>query len=280
MSLDACEADRSSSPSRPVKSGHAGWLGSDGSWPAIVEPVTAEPEPATRRPVLRQSWAELAYFHWPYAPSEVQDLLPSGLQVDTFDGQAWVGLIPFEMQQVRVASSPVVPWLGSFLEINVRTYVVDEVGRRAVWFFSLDVPRSAVVTVARTMFGLPYCWSHASHSTEGNQHRYQMNRRWPRHDPASADMSFTVGAAIPNAELTDFDHFLTARWALITQRRGRLQYGGVNHPRWPLHRVEDVQIDQSALEAAGLSSPNGKPHSLYSPGVDVEIAWLEAVGHG
>ena len=88
-------------------------------------------------------------------------------RVDTFDGSAWVGLIPFEMRRVRLGASPPVPWLGTFLEINVRTYVVDELGRRAVWFFSLDVPRTAIVAVARAVFSLPYCWATTTHTRTG-----------------------------------------------------------------------------------------------------------------
>ncbi len=74
-----------------------------------------------------------------------------------------VGLIPFGTRKVQLGSSPAVPWLGSFIEINVRSYVVDESGRRAVWFFSLDVPRLPIVAVARSVFALPYCWARASH---------------------------------------------------------------------------------------------------------------------
>ena len=104
---------------------------------ADLEPVRAEPAPWRRRTVLRQTWAELASFHWPYDPGLVDRWLPDGVSVDTFDGQAWVGLIPFEMQRVQLGRSPAVPYLGDFIEINVRTYVVDERGRRAVWFGSL-----------------------------------------------------------------------------------------------------------------------------------------------
>lgn len=242
-----------------------------------VEPVTAEPLSYDRRSVLRQQWSELAFFHWAYDPEVVQQQLPAGLTIDTFDGSAWIGLIPFEMRDVRLGRTPPVPWLGTFVEINVRTYVVDPSGRRAVWFFSLDVPRSAVVAVARTVFALPYCWARATHVHDGGNHRYEMRRRWPRPSGASAAMSFAVGDAIPDDGVSDLDHFLTARWALLTQRRGRLLYGQVHHPRWPLHRVEDVHIDQSVIEAAGLPSPVGAPRALYSPSVDVEVARLETV---
>ena len=126
----------------------------------------------------------------------MQQRLPAGVTVDTFDGSAWVGLIPFEMRDVQLGPTPPVPWLGSFIEINVRTYVVDSLGRRAVWFFSLDVPRSAIVAVARSVFALPYCWATATHMRDGDRHRYQMARRWPRGDGVFADIGFVVGDPI------------------------------------------------------------------------------------
>lgn len=227
---------------------------------------------------MRQQWNELAYFHWPYEPEVVQRLLPAGVTVDTFDGSAWVGLIPFEMCDVQLGPAPPLPWLGSFIEINVRTYVVDRLGRRAVWFFSLDVPRSVIVAVARSVFALPYCWAHATHVRDGDRHRYEMTRRWPRHPkPAEAALSFTVGDVIPTHDESELDHFLTARWALITKRRRQLLYGDVRHPRWPLRRVTDVQIDESVISAAGLPRPVGAPLARYSAGVDVRVAWLQTV---
>ena len=242
-----------------------------------IEPITPDPPPWHRRVVLRQRWAELAYFHWRYDAGVVQDRLPIGVTVDTFDGNAWVGLIPFEMRNVQLGPTPPIPWLGSFIEINVRTYVVDAVGRRAVWFLSLDVPRAAVVAVARSVFALPYCWASASHVRDGDRHRYRMARRWPRIEGEFAEMEFTVAEPIDDHAVSDLEHFLSARWALVTQRRQQLLYGAVRHPRWPLHRVTDVRIDQSVIEAAGLPTPDGPAHALYSPGVDVEVAWLEHV---
>ena len=237
------------------------------------EPITRAPAPWTRRTVLRQRWTELGFFHWPMPPDAVQQLLPGGLRVDVFDGQAWVGLIPFEMRDVRFGNGPVVPVLGSFIEINVRTYVVDAAGRRGVWFFSLDVPRSPIVGVARSFFALPYCWASASHEVDQDRHRYRMRRRWPHRDRAVADIAFEVGDAIERPDV--LDDFLTARWALMTRRGSRLAYGAVHHPAWPLHEAGDVRIDGDVVEAAGLPRPVGAPHARYSPGTEVSIGRLD-----
>jgi uncharacterized protein YqjF (DUF2071 family) len=242
-----------------------------------VEEVSPGPPGLTDRTLLRQHWAELAYFHWRYPSDEVQRLLPRGVTVDTFDGDAWVGLIPFEMRDVRIGRSPVVPWLGSFLEINVRTYVTDQLGRRAVWFFSLDVPRAAIVAVARSAFALPYCWAHTEHHRNGDHHRYRTERRWPRGTAGRADMRFTVGASMAPESVGELEHFLSARWALITRRGGRLMHGRVDHPRWPLHHLSDVEVRGDLIEAAGLPAPAGAPHAMYSPGVDVQVSRFRTV---
>jgi uncharacterized protein YqjF (DUF2071 family) len=240
-----------------------------------IEPVLADPPPLPGRAVLRQRWTELAYFHWPYEPEVVQRLLPDGVRVDTFDGTAWVGLIPFVMRDVRIGPTPPVPYLGTFVEINVRTYVVDPLGRRSVWFFSLDVPRSVIVAVARTVFALPYCWSRTDYRADAAQRRYAMTRRWPRPRNASAEIEFTIGD--PIEEVTELDHFLTARWSLLTSRRQRLLYGRVHHRRWPLHHVDDHHLRQDVLQAAGLPAPTGEPRTACSPGLDVGVGWLERV---
>ena len=244
-----------------------------------VEPVLVDPPPLGGRRVLRQRWAELAYFHWRYPAATVQTLLPDGVRVDTFDGSAWVGLIPFVMRDVRVGPLPPIPYLSTFVEINVRTYVVDANGRRAVWFFSLDVPRSAIVGVARTAFALPYCWSPGASFVEidADRRRYRMDRRWPR-GGGSADIAFTVGAPVPAADVDEFSHFLSARWALLTTRGGGVLRGAVHHPRWPLHHVSRHAIEQDVIERAGLPRPEGEPHALCSPGVDVDVGWLRRVG--
>jgi len=261
-------------------------LDGDGDVPAEcqsendVEPVTADPPPWRRRTLLRQRWAELAYLHWRYDPAVIQRLLPDGLTVDTFDGDAWVGLIPFEMRDVRLGPLPPLPGFRRFVEINVRTYVVDASGRRSVWFFSLDVPTLPVVAVTRTVFALPYRWAGASHMVRGARHEYRMTRRSAHGRGATARIAFDVRDPIAADEVTDLDHFLTARWGLVTARGDRLLHGAVDHLRWSLCRVDSVDVDASVLEAAGLPAPVGPPRALYSPGVDVRVAPFRRITTG
>ena len=107
---------------------------------------------------MRQRWERLTFLHWAYDPAVVQRLLPGGLTVDTFDGVAWVGLVPFFMR-VHTPGDRGVPWVSNFCETNVRTYARDREGRAGIWFLSLDAARLGAVAVARASYQLPYFWS-------------------------------------------------------------------------------------------------------------------------
>lgn len=217
---------------------------------------------------MRQQWRDLAYLHFDYDPDVVQRLLPAGLDVDTFDGRAWVGLVPFSMRKISFPLVPPVPWLGSFPEVNVRTYVVRD-GRPGVWFFSLDVNRLLPAAVARATYRLPYCWGRASNARSGSRLVSHVSRRWPGSGP-STRIEVEIGDEIEEPSL--FEHFLTARWGLYsTWFGGSLVYAPVDHPRWPLRRATVLSLDDTLIEAAGLPRPAGDAHCMFSDGVPVRV---------
>jgi uncharacterized protein YqjF (DUF2071 family) len=217
-----------------------------------------------------QRWNDVVFLHWPYEPAVVQRLLPSGVEVDTFGGRAWVGLVPFHMDGLGFPGLAPLPHVGSFPEVNVRTYVRsgDRVG---VWFFSLDVDRWLPVAVARAAYHLPYCAGRAHHGRAGDVLTSRVLRRWP-HPAGRADTSIAVrtGASVDPDD--SFALYLTARWGLISaSRRGRLRYAPVDHPDWTLHHAELLHLDDHLVTAAGLPRPEGSPHAMWSPGVDVRV---------
>ena len=228
-----------------------------------------------RRAVMVQGWFDLAYVHFRYDPDVVASLLPPGLDVDIHDGSAWIGLIPFSMRGIGVPHLPAVPWLGSFPEVNVRTYVVRD-GVPGVWFFSLDVNRLLPAIVARTTYRLPYCWGRASNSLDGDVLTTTVRRRWPDRGPTTS-ISVRVGDPIPAP--SPLEIFLSARWGLYSRGRGNsLRYAPVEHPVWQLHRAELLTLDDSLITAAGLPSPEGEPHVMFSPGVPVRVGLPRRVG--
>lgn len=233
--------------------------------PPMVSAAEQCPHPV-RTAVMRQQWLDLAYVHWRYDPAVVQALLPAGLQVDTFDGSAWVGLIPFSMRDVGLPHGPAVPYFGSFAEVNVRTYV--RVGNRpGVWFFSLDVDRLLPALVARLTYRLPYCWGATTHERTGDTLTTSVHRRWPA-PQVHSHLVVEMGDPTPADEL---DIFLTARWGLYSRGLRGLRYAPVDHEPWPLRAAAVRSVDPAAVVAAGLPAPQGDPHVRCSDGVSVRI---------
>ncbi|MDH3681016.1 MAG: DUF2071 domain-containing protein [Acidimicrobiia bacterium] len=230
--------------------------------PLVVEPVA--------RPVMTQHWADVVFLHWRYPPAAVQRLLPAGVEVDTHDGSAWVGLVPFSMERLGLPGLPPFPLFGAFPEVNVRTYVHSG-PRRGVWFFSLDIDKVLPTAVARFAYRLPYCYGRAKHTRIGEIVSSRADRRWPRTaEVAKADIEIRTGAPLDAQD--DLTRFLTSRWGLISaSRRGRLRYAPVEHPPWPLYRGEVIRLDESLVTATGLPAPHSGPYVLWSPGVDVRV---------
>ena len=225
---------------------------------------------------MRMRWSTLTFLHWSYDADVVQTLLPPGLTVETYDDRAWVGLIPFEMT-VAPSVGPEVPWLSHFPETNVRTYVRADDGTTGIWFFSLDAGRLAAVTAARASWGLPYYWSamHVERRVDRVGYR-SARRRTPR--PAVLSAYVDAAAPIPAAELTNFDHYLTARFVLFAQYLGRLWYTRAEHPPWLLRRAVVHSVRGNLLEAAGLPPPTGDPVAHFSDGVEVRVGLPHLVG--
>ncbi|MFT6803390.1 MAG: hypothetical protein ACJA2H_000397 [Nitriliruptoraceae bacterium] len=237
-----------------------------------IEPISRQP-PLTPRPaVLRMRWARLGALHWRVPASQVQRMLPDGLTVDTHDGSAWVGLLPFEMRDVRPAGlPPVVPWIGDFPETNVRTYVTTATGERGVYFHSLEASRLGAVLVARGAFRLPYMWARMSVTTSPGRIRWTSTRRWPAPRGARTDVALRIGRLLPAEELTPLDDFLTARWRFLDAWGGRVAMAPMHHEAWPLHEATVEHLDDELLAAAGYGDLAGHAPDVvrFSPGVDV-----------
>lgn len=233
--------------------------------------------------VMTQDWRHLLFAHWSYDPDTVRALLPTrlaehGVELDTFEGRAYVGLVPFQMHDLRLRGLPPIPTTANFPEINVRTYVTHR-GRPAVWFFSLDTPQILPTLVARTAFRLPYCWSRASvtvtGSTPGSILASSVERRWP--DRATSTLAVRIGDPVAPTALTEF---VTARWGLVATasffgRRPAVWYGPIEHEPWPLQSAELLDLDDALITAAGLPAPQGDPLLHYSPGVSTTVFGLE-----
>jgi len=215
-------------------------------------------------------WTRITFLHWRYPPAVVRPLLPAGLELETFDGSAWIGMTPFLMAGVRAPGVPTLPWLSRFPETNVRTYVRDGQGRSGIWFLSLDAARLPAVLAARLGYRLPYFWSDMAVRVTRGEIRYRCRRRLPG-PTARADADVAVGPPLTGAERDERAHFLTARHRLFTVVAGRLAAAEAEHGPWPLHRATVRKLDQDLLVRAGLPDPDGEPLAHASPGVGVRV---------
>ncbi|MGW0434184.1 YqjF family protein [Micromonospora sp. NPDC003197] len=235
-----------------------------------VEPVTVVAPRPIRPALLGQRWDDLAFLHWPIDPETVQPLLPAGTRPDTVDGTTYVGLIAFRMVGLGLPVGPGFPYFGTFCETNVRLYSVDDEGRRGVVFCSMDAARLPFVLAAQAGLRLPYKWSAMRLDRDGDRYTYLCRRRWP--DGRGATSRIVVRAGAPIVEPSPLEHFLTARWGLHVRAYGQTLHLPNEHPQWPLHRAELLDLADELVSTAGLSSPVGPPVSvLYSPGVPVRF---------
>jgi uncharacterized protein YqjF (DUF2071 family) len=245
--------------------------------------MTPQGPPLSGRRIMSQWWRDICFVHWSVDPALMAPHLPPGVRPDLHEGSAWVGLIPFRMVDAGLGRGPAVPFLGSFLEMNVRTYSVDDSGRRGVVFLSLEAQRALVVAGAVGVFAVPYKWARMRFAAQPDNHgrltvNYTSRRLVARRPQPSSRMSVCVGPAIatPSAR----DHFLTARFGLHTRAAGRTLWVPNTHGPWPLHSATLLDLEDSLLSAAGLPglTPQRAPDSvLFSPGVRTEFGFPERV---
>jgi uncharacterized protein len=226
---------------------------------------------------MYQAWHDLLFLHWVWDPVEIQATLPAGLHVDTFDGRAWVGVVPFWMDAVRPRGLPPVPGLSWFQELNLRTYVCDDRGEPGVWFYTLDCNQPIATQLARTFFNLNY------------QHARQCGRRAGPKSPAAfysrrvntgGESEFRYQATgVPYLAAPDsLEFFLGERYRLFSTHSAGLRTGRVWHEPYPLQAVHVELATTSLWVDQGFPSPDRPAdHAMASAGVDVSIYPLHSL---
>lgn len=226
---------------------------------------------------MAMSWHDLAFLHWPVDPAVLRPLIPQALEIDTFDGQAWIGIVPFHMTGVRPRLLPNLPGLSRFAELNVRTYVTAD-GMPGVWFHSLDAANAIAVWVARRTFYLPYFRARIAHAQRGGWFHYESTRTHRSAGDARFVVRYRPTGGVYHSEPGTLDRWLTARYCLYcADRHGRPWRGEIDHPPWPLRRAEAEVETNTMTVPLGITLPDQPPLVHFSRRIDA-VAWtLEAV---
>ena len=240
---------------------------------ASLKRVDHRPWPLAHGPwVIAQSWHELLFAHWPVPAEALRAKVPARLELDTFEGRAWVGVVPFRMSGVRLRGTPALPGLSAFPELNVRTYVVAD-GRPGVWFFSLDAANGAAVAMARAWFHLPYFRAQMSREERDGWVEYRSARTHGGAKRGEFQGRYRPAGEAFCAKSGSLEHFLTERYCLYAaDDEGRVRRGEIHHGPWPLQPAEAQFTQNTMAEAAGIVLPSGRPLLHFSRRQDV-VVW-------
>lgn len=218
---------------------------------------------------MTQRWNDLLFAHWRVPTAQIANLLPEGLVTDTFEGSAWLGVVPFWMDRIKVRGIPQIPGARSFPELNLRTYVRDHrTGTPGVYFFSLDGANLLAVAVARSFYHMPYYWAQMKIEECADQEFTFYSKR--RFAPKPVVFKARYRGLGPTRKLAEaragsLEYFLTERYCLFTHNKANeLVRANVHHVPWPLEEA-DADIEQNDLPASiGIELQEQEPVLHYS----------------
>lgn len=237
---------------------------------AIERTVEHRPWPMPRGPwILAQSWCDLLFAHWRVPYDMLRPLVPQPLEVEQFDGSAWIGMTPFRLVGMRPRFLPPVPGPSTFLEMNLRTYVRQD-DRPGVFFFSLDAASTLAVLAARAFYRLPYFRARMDMRREAGSIVYRSERV---DGDARFEASYRAVGAVAPAERGSLEYFLIERYALYAQHRpGRILRADIHHVPWPIQPAE-AEIRENTVPAAhGIQLPDAAPLLHFSAQQDT-LTW-------
>lgn len=246
----------------PVQHDHPGVLVEHGHTPGTCRP---------RRQtwVMEQAWRHLLFAHWRARAADLRALLPHGVELDLYEGEAWLGIVPFEAS-ARLRGLPPLPGVSPFVELNVRTYVRVG-GVTGVYFLSMDASSRLAVAAARALVNLPYFTATMRLDVEGRCITLSSARR-----AGAARLAATYwSCAAPRQALPGtLEHFLTERYCLYATHPMRGLYRiDIHHAPWLL-RPAEAQITENSMAAAASVAIEAAPPLLHlseQPSVKV---WL------
>jgi len=245
-------------------------------WTEDPTAITAHrPWPLPNGPwIMAQRWSNLLFAHWPVDVGALRDIVPSSLPLETFDGTAWLSIVPFYLSHLRPRWLPALPWVSEFPELNVRTYVTLG-GKPGVFFFSLDAGSALAVAGARATYHLPYFNARMSTNVGANGAvHYRSQRTDRRGRPAELAARYRPTGSVSLSMPGTLDHWLTERYCLYAvDRASRIYRAEIHHRPWPLQPAE-AGIDVNTMAAASdIRLPAVAPRLSFAERLDV-VVWL------
>ena len=222
---------------------------------------------------MGQTWDDLLFAHWRARADALRALLPSGLELDLYEDEAWIGITPFSVNGLRARGLPPLPFVSSFLELNTRTYVTDG-EKPGIWFFSLDASSQLAVEGARRGYRLPYFTADMRASRRFGWLEYESRRVDSRGDDAEFRARYRANGDELDADPRSLAYFLTERYCLYTTDAGRLKRAEIHHRPWPLQRAE-AEIGENTMPPNGVELLDDEPALHFSARQDVVIWPLE-----
>jgi len=242
---------------------------------AALKVVAHRPWPLPAEPwVMEQTWHDLLFAHWPLSPETLRPLVPAQLPLDTYDGQCWVGVVPFWMSGVRPRGIPPIPGLSRFPELNVRTYVTLA-GKPGVYFFSLDAGSRVAVKAARFLYHLPYLYAEIKADVVSDEVIYRSARRGTR---AEFRARYGPVSEVRLGEPATLAHWLTERYCLYTLHNESVYRCDIHHAPWPLQNGSAQITLNTMTTAAGITLPDAPPRLHFSKQQNVLVWPLRRVG--
>jgi uncharacterized protein YqjF (DUF2071 family) len=238
--------------------------------PSTEERLAGRTKPDTS-PIMHQTWGKLLFMHWTIPAGILRGKIPACLEIDTYEDQAWIGITPFTMWNVRAVAVPPIPGLNAFHECNVRTYVHLD-GVAGVWFLSLDINKTIPALAARLFYELNYLKATIDLCQVGRAINYSLKRP-PQNQSAAASLeaAWEIGDSRPEAAPESLEFFLTERYCLYGGNAGRLLRARIWHVPWSLHSAKLNALRSTMIASHGLPEPEGPPLLHYAEERDVLI---------
>lgn len=235
-----------------------------------------EPIPLRRGPwIMRQRWHHLLFAHWPVDAKELRVAVPAELEIDRFEGEAWLGLVVFRLSGIKLRGLPEVRAVSSFPEVNVRTYVRYQ-GQPGVYFISLDADNPLAVAIARPWFGLNYYNAEIHYGRDPEGHHFKSRRIERGRPEARLDVTYAPLGLLPGEDSSEgtsdkaqLQQWLTERYCYYTVRKGKVNRCDIEHFRWSLQPARASFRENSMALSHGL-------HGCESGGLCYYATFMEA----